>query len=317
MDHEMIFRAVFVSYYEAAVFARTCEARVVWKWTAHLVAKARALHRRPLFINFDETSTPLVHVSGKGNVMVVNGRRAWQANARQRLRGGERRMNFTTLAFICNIPEIQPLLPQVIFAAASMLRVGEWNDICENLPHNVDVKRMPSAWNTAQQHLVVLRLLKLILEPLMHEYQPIVFFDAAPLHLRAEVLELMRNLGLWYVIIPARLTWLLQPCDTHVFLKLKRFIKSAFQDEFGDYGERRSIVYMIRLVVRAVRHVLQRYNWHSAFQANGLTSEPNLVSSYIRAQIQQQDLQEFPDDAPDLNELALCFHEMWLFQLKL
>ena len=217
-------------------------------------------------------------------------------------------MNFTTLSFICNVPAVQPLLPQVIFVAASMIRLGEWNDVCADLPNNVYVKRMPSSWNTAQQHLVILRLLKMILEPLMGEYQPIVFFDAAPVHLHIEILELMRELGLWYVVIPARLTWLLQPCDTHMFIRFKRFLKVHFQMEFGEYDGRRSVVYMIQLVVRAIRHIIQGYDWSSSFENNGLTNQPERVSSFIKNQIETRDLPPLEGhDPPTLGDLRLCW----------
>ena len=166
---------------------------------------------------------------------------------------------------------------------------------------------MPSSWNTAQQHLVILRLLKLILEPHLHIYQPIVYFDAAPIHLHPDVLQILHDLDLWYVVLPARLTWLVQPCDTHMFVKFKRYIKDKFQAEFEGYADRRSITCMINLVTRAIRTVLQGHDWTHSFRENGLTGEPNRVSSFIRAQIQEREVGAFSDDTPTMAELALCW----------
>lgn len=45
--------------------------------------------------------------------------------------------------------------------------------------------------------------------------QPILSFDAAPLHLQPDVLELLGELDIWWQMVPKKLTWLLQPLDTH------------------------------------------------------------------------------------------------------
>ncbi len=103
---------------------------------------------------------------------------------------------------------------------------------CEfTLPPNVIVKRLPRAWNSSAQHRLIVRILGLALRPFMDRFQPILSFDAAPLHLTTEVSEEIRAAGLWFLLIPARLTWLLQPCDTHLFSRYKGYIKSRFQEQ--------------------------------------------------------------------------------------
>lgn len=283
------------------------KAAVVWKWNAHLLQKAAALGKVPLLLNFDETSIPLVHKGLKGNIMVLNGRRAWQQEARQPVRGGEDRMNFTLLTMICDRPEIQIRLPQIIFVSQSILRVPEWADVCANLPRNVYVKRMPSSWNTAQQLVVIIRLLKAVLSDLCVAYQPIISFDAAPLHLSRDVLSMYHEMGLWWVLIPARLTWLMQPCDTHVFLCLKRFLKSRFQSEYDGYLGRVSVRYMLDLVIRSIRVVVQGHNWRNSFAETGLAGDAGRVSPFIKRSINCVDLAPFPDDVPTMAELRLLW----------
>ena len=51
---------------------------------------------------------------------------------------------------ICNVPEIQPLLPQVIFISANLLSHATLAIIQDELPHNVFVKRLPSGWNNTK-----------------------------------------------------------------------------------------------------------------------------------------------------------------------
>ena len=97
-------------------------------------------------------------------------------------------MCFTHVGIICDRPEIQPLLPQVIFVASKTLRLAEWWSLLQNLPKNVDVKRMPKAWNNTQQHRAIIRILGLLLRPFLSTLQPILSFDAATIHRHADVL---------------------------------------------------------------------------------------------------------------------------------
>mgnify|MGYP001362111768 CR=1 FL=1 len=265
--------------------------------------KARVRQKEPLFINIDETSIPLIFTHGKGNIMVVNGQQAWQGALRQRIAHEQTRLNFTHLATICNKPELQPLMPQIIFVGRNALRVADWNRICNELPPNVYLKRMPSAWNTNEQHRVFLRLLRAILEPFMDTYQPILFFDTAPSHMRGELLADLPLLGIWYAIIPPRMTWLLQPCDTHAFQKFKLFLKQNFQDELAEAGGRLAIEYMIKLVVKAIRKVLQRFVWADSFIQNGLTGNHRAISKYIRQQLQRVEIEPFSIECPTMDQI--------------
>jgi hypothetical protein len=285
----------------------TAQATALWQWSAHLVDKARALGKQPLFLNLDESSMPIVFTNGKGNIMVVNGRRAWQTEGRQQVRSADMRINFTFLAFICNVPALQPLMPQIFFVAASALRVPAWNALCANLPANVYVKRMPSAWNSSRQHLLIMRLLRLILGPLMEDYQPILYFDTAPCHMDVSIFEVLHELGIWYVVLPARLTWLFQPCDTHLFLRFKRFLKRTYQDEMAGAEGRDTVSYMVQMVVRAIRIVIQGHSWAPAFAQNGLTGDLANVSSFIKQQLQWRDLVAPSTDAPTLEQLRMCW----------
>lgn len=245
--------------------------------------------------------------------MVVNGVRVWQMAARQRLRGGEKRINFTHLAFLCNQPAIQPRLPHIIFVARSAMTHAQWDELCAEMPDNVYLKRMPGSWNTVAQHLVVLRLLRAVLEPFMADYQPILSFDAAPIHLDNAILRLLQNSDIWYVIIPARMTWLLQPLDTHCFMHFKKYLKQHFQDEFGGYAERASIMYMIRLLVRAIRFVIQGRDWSVAWSQNGMNADHNGVSRFILQQMQVATVGPFSTDVPSPAHLAVIWPRNRIF----
>ena len=166
-------------------------------------------------------------------------------------------MYFTFVALICDDASIQPLLPQVMFVAASSLPHHRLASLCEDLPDNVYVKRMPKAWNNADQHKSLIRILALTLAPFT-DRQPISTFDAAPLHVTADVLTEIRAGGLLCMLIPAKLTWLLQPLDTHVFVKVRLHLKQKFADSLiSEPSETHRVVRMVRLVTGVIRKVLQ------------------------------------------------------------
>ena len=108
-------------------------------------------------------------------------------------------MFFTHVGLICNRPEIQPLLPQVIFVGAAAISDTDWAAATASLPSNVYVKRMPKGWNNTEQHQIILRILGMILQPFATRFQAILSFDAAPLHLAPAVLLELKAANIWWL----------------------------------------------------------------------------------------------------------------------
>ena len=258
-------------------------------------------------LNLDETSVPVVFTHGKGNIVANRGKHAWRTMPRQLQSRSNVRMFFTHVAIICNKPEIQPLLPQVIFVGAKSITQAEWIDVTENLPRNVYVKRMPKGWNNTQQHRVIIRILGLILRPFMATMQPILSFDAAPIHLAPDVLSEMTLAGIWYLVIPARLTWMLQPLDTHAFFLFKNWLRRHFTDAAGNGDTRSFMRRMLDLVIGAIRYILQGRNWRKAFEKNGFAPDVHLISEFVRHQCGPEPLPPLPLACPSADQLRICW----------
>ena len=175
------------------------------------------------------------------------------------------------------------------------------------LPDNVYVKRMPRGWNNTREHCIIIRLLSLVLQPLRERYQPLLFFDAVPLHLADEVMAELATARIWYLVIPARLTWLLQPLDTHAFAKYKRYLKTSFQDRDPRDQEQNTTLRMVRLVIHTIRAVLQGYHWGPAFASNGLTGNQDRVSMFIRGELEYERLPLYLPLCPTAETLRLCW----------
>ena len=250
---------------------------------------------------------PLTFTHSQGNVMRLDPARAWLRAPRQQSDRAVQRSYFTHVGIICNDPAVQPLLPQVIFVGAKLMLNAAFATILTELPGNFYVKKMKKGWNNAQEHCIIIRPLTLVLQPLRERYQPLLIFDAAPLHLADEVMGELATASIWYLVIPARLTWLLQPLDTHAFAKCKRYLKMLFQDRDRRDHEDNSTLVMVRLVIHTIRAVLQGHHWGPAFASNGLTGHQDRVSMLIRGELEYERLPLYLPLCPTVEVLRLCW----------
>jgi len=143
--------------------------------------------------------------------------------------------------------------------------------------------------------------------PFLAVFQPILVFDAAQLHLADEVLAELNNLRIWYVVVPALMTWLLQPLDTHGFQMYKRYLKQRFQDANAAGPTPPLSVLMIRLVCGAIRDVLQGVRWTTSFRKDGFGAQQREVSSYIRNELEFESLPDYPSEAPTAASLRFLW----------
>ena len=75
----------------------------------------------------------------------------------------------------------------------------------------------------------VISLLATALSPYLGELQPIIFLDVCRLHLASWVIAACHAAHIWPIAVPAQMTWLLQPLDTHAFGTYKLRLKEAYQ----------------------------------------------------------------------------------------
>jgi hypothetical protein len=82
--------------------------------------------------------------------------------------------------------------------------------------------------------------------------------------------------------VPARLTWLLQPLDTHVFALLKRRLHALQLD--ARCGSADGVLHgaeWLPLLCQAVQEVVCRADWSHAFSANGVSDGPASMRSRV------------------------------------
>ena len=300
----------------------------MWQWWNYAVASVPT-GCRILRLNLDETSVKLFQGEGKGTIFFKKRKRSSRPGAAGGEDGAEapeavqavtlqhKRTCLTHVGLVCDRPEVQPLLPQVLIGNESTFHAGEMEELVAACPPNVHLIRQRSAWNNTETQKRVLRLLAAALRehertavrPGMKRWQPVLLLDACRLHIHPSVAKSAAALGIWLVVVPARLTWLLQPLDTHVFQRYKEYFRSAYQRaRLQTPDGQLSVSQFLGAFCQTIQHLVQGVRWEFAFDSDGYGQVgQGRVSPYILGQLGLAEPPDAPSLEPTLGMLQLCF----------
>lgn len=283
------------------------QAVAAWQWFNHLASRVPA-QRSLLRINIDETSVCLFQGTGKGTVFHSKKRGGLNPEPTQPASRKRKRTCLTHVAVICDNPRLQPLLPQYIIGNCNTFLQRDWQGLLAGAPGNVVLVRQQSAWNNIKLFVQILQRLGAILRPYLVSYQPVVFFDACRLHCAREIFQTCLRHHLWVVLVPARTTWLLQPCDTHAFQRYKLILRNTYQAKRArSEGGELSMADFLDCMYAAIRVVLQGGRWNVAFDRDGFGQSQAELSTYVREQMELEDDFVAPASRPSEGQLRLCF----------
>ena len=276
-----------------------------WQWVAYLKRQVPT-GSEPLLLNLDETRVWRC-TGGRGNVMVSlrhTGRRPLPV---RRASLGARRSGVTHVGLVADRPDVQAALPQVIVHNEHLPTLRGLRAVAAELPPNIAFVRQTSSWTNTTNMCDILRRIAVALLPWRGRLQPILLLDCAKQHLHWRVAAQAARSGIWLAYIPASLTWLLQPCDTHVFAVYKAFMTAAYSElaaasPTGEVSEED----WLRLVGRAVRTILQGRRWSNAFVQNGFGRAAE-IREEIRAELGPEDVPVVGDGRPSGEDLRVVF----------
>jgi hypothetical protein len=179
-------------------------------------------------MNLDETGVPLFMGDLRGSIM-------WEPRAgrgkvlpTQNVPRSFTRAAVTHVAIICNGPETQLYLPQLFLGDSSTLTVQAQRDVQAAAPPNVTVWRLQSRWLDVAVVKTLLRTISLNLRANSPGLRPVLIWDCCPAHVKDEVLRAARSCGIYIVLVPAKLTWLVQPLDACVFQRYKAVLRESY-----------------------------------------------------------------------------------------
>ena len=254
---------------------RVAEAGALWQWW-----NCAASHVLPGFvmlrINLDETSISFFQGNGKGAVAFRKRKQSPSEEPVQSVARSTKRSCLTHIGLVCDRPDLQPRLPQVIIGNEHQFQAREMPALMAACPPNVHLIRQKSAWNNADVCKRVIQLLGAALrayfDPLLSKrLQLVLLLDACRVHLSSAIATACLAQGIWPIIVPARLTWLFQPLDTHAFLRYKAYLRTAYQlARIATADGELSMAQFLQVLYETIRKVLQGHRWARAFDENGL-----------------------------------------------
>lgn len=221
---------------------------------------------------------------------------------------GRRRLHMTYACFICNIARLQRKLPQVILMNEKMCTNTEYRRILAATPPNVYVKREKSAWMNETIMCILVRLLHAHLKDVWNDYHVVLMLDAFGGHIHYNVQLQCNRFGIVLIIIPASLTWLLQPCDTHVFCIFKKHLRRMWAGVTNEAEEGFiDVVALLTLVFEVIEDIVNGTDWNYAFKEDGFYTHFAFLSSYIMQKLEYTEKPSINIQIPCLADIQCCF----------
>lgn len=227
---------------------------------------------------------------------------------RLRVTLARRRTYMSFVALVCDVPEVQCVLPQFLIGNFRTLPLASMRALRAQLSPNITLIRQRSAWNDNRLCAAIVRAVAASLGTFAAAYQPILFMDAARCHLKWNVFAACAGLGIWPIVVPSRMTWLLQPLDTHVFASFKRCVQAAILRARCAAAVDDSVLgQLFAALCEAVDSVLLGRTWAHAFASNGFGSGQAGLSTRVLEALSLEAAPEVPDTRPSLAQLQACF----------
>jgi len=248
-----------------------------YRWLDWLRQQATLFGKEPVFINLDETAVSCSWPQVRGNVVKP---RLWFRKRRGPFAKSKLktiRTAVTHVALITHRSDVQAVLPQ-IFIGNEVAFPLDALESCQK-PPTVQFWRNKSSWNSVALMQRVVREVRAALHAFPN-IQPILIMDAAPIHLHPRVLEQGMKSDIWMACVPAGLTWLLQPLDTHAFSLYKAWLRNEFRVERSAGPV--SVQQWLDLLCRGATTFLCGRRWHRAFEADGIIGLRRTLSDSLR-----------------------------------
>ena len=258
----------------------------------------------------DETSIRLFSVERAGHLtsharLLKRGPRSLTSSAST----AQARGMLTLVAFVCDNNRIQSILPQILIVNEKHLsRAEPAAALRRQLDANTVLWTASKAWVTGNVMCKIIHLLAKHLAPFRRSHHFILSTDGYRAHLTRPVWRAVNRARIMYHLIPAKMTWVMQPCDTHVFATLKTTLRRECQAlALLQPDGRVTMTLLIEALSRTIAKVFRATSWHSAFADLGLTGVQTNVSDRVLTKVGLQGRPCVAAALPTLEELQSVF----------
>ena len=250
-----------------------------WLWWLQTVAFRG---REIVLVNMDETAVAHSYKIRKGNVVDLSGVPA-AGLLFQRTGMADTHAHCTLVAFCTPDESLQPFLPQIVLSGSkkhknTRAEVQKYAAFVRPLVAWLDI----GGWMNEGILIRVIAALKAAVFAQRPNAVVVLVMDVCKPHISNRVLAFAARWHVFICLIPASLTWLLQPLDTHVFLALKTRLREIQESSRAETPEGvLPKLQHIEILGQAVQQVLVQGQFRSAFVANGFIVGPFLMRHKI------------------------------------
>ena len=282
------------------------QAAIYWQTHNWFEAEAAASGKPLLRLNMDETSVPLVPAAQRGVVMRGWRHRHFARQGRFPATRAQARTNLTYVAFVSDDAELNRQLPQFVIGRHSIFLQRDFAQLFADTPDTVFLIRNASGWATAEALAEIYRVLGTVLRQLRPDHAYLLVMDCAPQHMDPALLFRLRGHGIYPLLVPAKLTWLLQPLDVYIFRTFKERLRRRFHDAFALEHGPVTVHFFLPILYQVIAETIQR-PWPDVFYKVGLDAQQTRVSGYIRAHLEQDAIEAAPNTRPTQDQIvAIC-----------
>ena len=251
------------------------EVRTFWNWASYRLDRGKT----PCLINMDETSIARP-AKARGCLCPATMRPKGLPPRRPRSPGGGRQ-TLTQFMIISNIPAVQARLPHIFIGNGRSLPKKDLRALTVPYPCRVEFWRGKSGWNDASKMKQFLSRLADVFVLEFPDLEPVLFMDAASCHLGEGVALHAANVGVRLVVVPARCTMLVQPCDTHVLSAYKRFVNKLYHGKLAPSRDLSTQEWLLCLC-EAVHKFVNSLRWESSFAETGIMPGDVNLTCYLK-----------------------------------
>ena len=223
-----------------------------------------------ILINVDETSLQNDYLQRTGYVVEMTGKERSAAGCFfQKVTIADTRSHITLVAAISARPGIQHRFPQILIPNDSKITHAE-RDLYKALQFPIEVILGEHGWVNSDVMKKLLTRYRRAVREIDPTARLVLLMDSASQHISNDVLKHAQWLGVILILIPGKLTWLLQPLDVSVFRPFKAALKKRLLDNRKD--DPNGLVSMqqrIDIVASTITEILVDTEWHSSFPKVG------------------------------------------------
>lgn len=281
----------------------------MWRWSNWLHSLCSA-DKLPLRINLDETSVKIYPNPSAGN-LTAEGRQQKRTHEglRRQINKSHFRSAYTCVAMICDDSTIQQQLPQIIILNKKTCSTTMFASLKTCLRDNVLLWRRKSSWLKVSGTCEILRLLGKRLAPFLKTRQPIISMDAAKTHLNEKVWETAAKNGFLMHVVPAKVTYCMQPLDVYAFALLKGRCKMILErDTVEGRVAEVTLLHSVKSLNQAIVDVLCSRSWGHSFSHLGLAGDQQNLSKKLLGKMGLENTNALElNTFPSLVDLQCCW----------